>query len=82
MKKNTIDFTTGSVAKKLLAFVLPIILSTMLQDLYNMADKIVVGQFAENGSLALAAVGSVTTATNLLVYLFSGLSLIWPKKKP
>jgi putative MATE family efflux protein len=75
MKKNTIDFTTGSVVKKLLAFVLPIILSTMLQDLYNTADKIVVGQFAENGSLALGAVGSVASATNLLVYLFSGLSL-------
>lgn len=75
MKKNTMDFTTGSVVKKLLVFVLPIILSTMLQDLYNTADKIVVGRFAENGSLALGAVGSVATATNLLVYLFSGLSL-------
>ncbi len=75
MKKNTMDFTTGSVVKKLLIFVIPIIVSTMLQDLYNTADKIVVGRFAENGSLALGAVGSVTTATNLLVYLFSGLSL-------
>lgn len=75
MKRNTMDFTTGSVAKKLFLFALPIIFSTMLQDLYNTADKIVVGQFAENGSLALAAVGAVGAATNLLVHLFSGLSL-------
>ena len=75
MKKNTMDFTTGPIAKKLFLFALPIIFSTCLQDLYNAADKIVVGQFAENGKLCLAAVGAVASANSLLIYLFSGLSL-------
>lgn len=69
------DLTTGSIPKKLLLFALPIIFSAILQDFYNIADKIVVGQFAPNGSLALAAVGAVTPAVAILVDLFTGLSM-------
>lgn len=75
MKNKNRDLTTGPVWKTLLLFALPIIFSTILQDLYSVADKIVVGQFADNGSLALAAVGAVTPALAILVDFFGGLSL-------
>ena len=75
MEKNKKDLTTGPVWKTLLLFALPIIFSAILQDLYNVADKIVVGRFAADGKLALAAVGAVTPALAILVDFFSGLSL-------
>lgn len=73
--RRSLDLTTGPVLGKLLQFVLPILLSNLLQHFYNAADKIVVGQFAENGKLALAAVGAAGPACSMLVTLLSGLSL-------
>ncbi len=70
-----LDLTTGPVLSKLMQFVLPILLSNLLQHFYNAADKIVVGQFAKNGKLALAAVGAAGPACTMLVTLLSGLSL-------
>ena len=74
-KINALDLTTGSVTKKLLSFTMPILASNLLQHLYNAADKAVVGQFAVNGDLALAATGATGTAITLLLNLFVGLSL-------
>lgn len=71
--RHTMDLTTGSVAKKLLIFALPILVSNQLQHLYSAADNIVVGQFA--GKLALAAVGSTGSATVLILNLLNGLSV-------
>lgn len=68
------DLTTGSVAKKLLVFAFPIILSNLLQQLYTVADRVVVGQFAQNGTAALAAVGSTGSTTSLVLSLFNGLA--------
>ena len=67
--KTTLDLTTGSVTKKLLAFTLPILASNLLQHLYNAADKAVVGKFAVNGDLALAATGApmVLCGTHALI---------------
>ncbi len=67
------NLTEGSIRKKFCLFVVPVILSGFLQQLYNTADTIVVGQFA--GDTALAAVGSTTVLTNLIVTLFIGLSV-------
>ena len=75
MKKRKIDLTTGPIMKKLLVYVAPIVLSNLLQSLYNAADRMVVGRFAENGTAALAAVGATGSATTMLLCLFSGLSL-------
>ncbi len=75
MKKLTTDLTTGPVAKRLVLFALPIIFSNLLQQLYVSADRAVVGQFAENGTAALAAVGATGSAVNLLLGLFSGLAI-------
>ncbi len=71
--KMGMNLTEGSIWKKFCLFVVPVILSGFLQQLYNTADTIVVGQFA--GDTALAAVGSTTVLTNLIVTLFIGLSV-------
>ena len=73
--RRSLDLTSGPVLSRLLQFVLPILLSNLLQHFYNAADKIVVGQFAENGKVALAAVGAASPACSMLVTLLSGLSL-------
>jgi len=74
-KKRLMDLTTGSVTKKLLLFTIPIILSNLLQYLYNAADRAVVGRFAENGKEGLAAIGATGSAISLLLGLFIGLSI-------
>ncbi len=75
MKRHySIDMTTGSITKKLIQFVLPLMASLLLQQLYNAADKAVVGQFAENGELALAAVGATGSPTSLILNLVFGIS--------
>ena len=56
MRQNRVDLTTGSVLKKMIVFAFPLFISNLLQHLYNAADNAVVGRFAENGELALAAV--------------------------
>ena len=63
---------SGPILKKLLKLTLPIMLSGVLQLLFNAADIIVVGNFASDNSLA--AVGSTTALINLLTNLFLGLS--------
>lgn len=68
-----IDMCTGNLLPKMLIFTLPLMLSGILQLLFNAADVVVVGRFAGNESLA--AVGSTGALTNLLVNLFIGLSV-------
>lgn len=72
-KKFEIDMVRGPVLKKMLLFSLPLMLSSILQLLFNAADIIVVGRFA--GDNALAAVGSNTSIIGLLTNLFVGLSV-------
>ena len=72
---SSIDLTQGPVAAKLLRFTIPIFISTLIQQLYGVVDRAVVGQFAENGTQALAAVGSTAPATELLLGVFSGMAL-------
>ena len=48
-KVKSMDLTRGSVTKQLILFMLPILLSNLLQHLYTVAERVVVGQFAENG---------------------------------
>ena len=72
---HTLDLTTGSVTKKLLRFVIPILISGLLQHMYTIADRIVVGNFAASGKIALAAVGATAPATNLLLNFFIGIAV-------
>ena len=68
-----IDMTRGRLLPKVLLFSVPLILTGILQLLYNAADTIVVGRFA--GKEALAAVGSTGSLINMLVSLFMGMSV-------
>ena len=70
--KEKQDLTTGSLWKKILLFSLPLMLSNLLQVLFNMADVAVVGQFA--GAMALGSVGSTTTLVTLFTGFLIGLS--------
>ncbi len=73
--KGTRDFTQGPIFFPMLFFTLPIMATGLLQLLYNTADKIVVGQFAENGTVALGAIGSTGSLTSLILALALGLSM-------
>ena len=70
---RTMDMTQGPLLTQVLVFALPIMLSGILQLLFNAADTIVVGRFA--GNEALAAVGSVGSLNNMIISLFIGLSV-------
>ncbi|MCI9338886.1 MAG: MATE family efflux transporter [Lachnospiraceae bacterium] len=63
----------GPLFGKIMIFYIPLMLSGILQLLFNAADIVVVGRFA--GNEALAAVGSTGSLTNLLVNIFMGLSV-------
>ncbi len=71
-KKET-DMINGPFLKKIIVFIIPLVLTGILQCLYNAADLAIVGRFC--GDVALAAVGSTAALTNLLVALFMGLSV-------
>ena len=64
-QKKTLLMTEGSIWKSILLFSVPLILGNMLQQLYNTADSIIVGNFV--GSNALAAVGSSGSPIFLLI---------------
>lgn len=72
-KSNEIDMCHGPLFGKIIVFAVPVMLSGILQLLFNAADIIVVGRFA--GSNAMAAVGSTTSLINLFINLFIGLSV-------
>ena len=71
--KYEIDMCNGTIIDKLISFSLPLMLSGILQLLFNAVDIVVVGRFT--GSQALAAVGSTTALINLFINLFIGVSL-------
>ena len=71
--KFEIDMCNGSVMDKLISFSLPLMLSGILQLMFNAVDIIIVGRFT--GSQALAAVGSTTALINVFTNLFIGISL-------
>ena len=72
-KSHVMDLTTGSVTKKLLTFVYPLLIANLLQHLYQATDNAVVGRFV--GKEALAAVGSTTSATTLILNMIVGLAV-------
>lgn len=71
--KYEIDMCNGSIMDKLISFSLPLMISSILQLMFNAVDIIVVGRFS--GSQALAAVGSTTALINIFTNLFIGISL-------
>lgn len=73
MKRHEIDMCSGPLPKKMLLYALPLILSGVLQLLFNAVDLAVVGNFVSD--TALGAVGATNSLINLLTNLFIGLSV-------
>ena len=71
--KYEIDMCNGTIMDRLISFSLPLMLSGILQLMFNAVDIVVVGRFS--GSDALAAVGSAAALINMFVNLFIGISL-------
>lgn len=71
--KYEIDMCNGSIMDKLISFSIPLMLSSILQLLFNAVDIVVVGRFS--GSQALAAVGSTSALISMFINLFIGVSL-------
>ncbi len=67
------DLTTGPITQTMLLFAFPMILGNLLQQLYNIADTLIVGQFL--GADALAAVGSSYTLMTFLTSILLGLCM-------
>ncbi len=70
--KYETDMTKGNLLPKMIAFALPVVLTSILGLLYNTADMVVVGQFL--GSDAIGAVGATTSVNSMLTFFASGLS--------
>lgn len=73
MKKKNQDLTTGNITTSLLRFAFPMIVGNLLQQLYNIVDTLIVGQFL--GKEALAAVGSSYSLMTFLTSILLGLCM-------
>ena len=73
MKRHQQSMLQGPLFLNIVTYTIPIILTSLLQLLFNAADLVVVGRFC--GSLSVAAVGATGAITNLVVNLFIGLSI-------
>lgn len=73
MLKNATDMTEGSIWRLLTAFAVPLLLGNLIQQMYNLADSVILGNFV--GKEALAAVGSTTYICNTMVNFFNGVSI-------
>ena len=73
IKTKEVNLTERPFLKKIILYIIPLVLSGLLQCLYNAADLVVVGRFKGPG--ALAAVGTTGSLTNLVLGLFMGLSV-------
>lgn len=73
MRKQSRTMLEGPLLPSIISYTIPIILTSILQLLFNAADLVVVGRFC--GSISVAAVGATGSITNLMVNFFIGLSV-------
>ena len=73
MNKSAAYMCEGPLTKKIILYAIPVILTGVLQLLFNAADLVIVGRFC--GSLSVAAVGATGALINLIVTVFIGLSV-------
>lgn len=66
-RAKTVDLTKGNIWKVLLLYSLPLFGSAFVQQLYSLADLLVVGNFAKEGALAVDAIGNATVVINILL---------------
>lgn len=72
-KRHAVDMCNGPLFSKIVVFFIPVMLSNLLQLVYNAADQMIVGKFA--GATDLAAVGSTMALINLIICTVVGLSV-------
>lgn len=72
MRKQNIDLTTGSIWRQFVTFTIPLLLTALLQQLYNTVDLLIVGRYA--GEVDMAAIGATGPIITLIIALFIGLS--------
>ena len=72
-KSTARDMTSGSIWGQLVLFALPLMLGNVFQMLYNTVDSVIVGNFVSKQ--ALAAIGSTSMITNIMVFFFNGFSV-------
>ncbi|MBQ2326405.1 MAG: MATE family efflux transporter, partial [Clostridia bacterium] len=70
MAKKNIDMTRGSLTRAIVEFSIPLVLSGLLQQMYNWADAFIVGNI--EGELALAAVGASGVVSRLIIMIIVG----------
>ena len=70
---GSVDFLHGPIMKSLLVFMFPVFISNIFQQFYNVADTALVGNYL--GETALAAVGSVSSIFELLVFFSQSLGV-------
>ena len=73
LTKGRIDATNGPIFSKMIWFVVPLMLTNLIQQLYTVADNMVVGNFSSNEN-ALGAIGSCAAIVAFLTALFAGFS--------
>ena len=71
-KSSSVNMTEGSILKHILSFAIPVLVGSLFQQLYNMVDTWVVGNYVSNE--AFSAVGSVGPIINTLIGFFTGLA--------
>lgn len=74
-KRRAIDMTEGPILKKMITFSIPVIIASLLQTLFHMADTFVLGLFADNGDLCVGAVSTTGSLINMIVSMFVGLAV-------
>ena len=75
LKRREMDMTTGPIFKNLVAFAIPLVIASLLQTAFSMADTFVLGVFADNGDLCVGAVSTTGSLINMIISLFIGLSV-------
>lgn len=71
-KRRDVDMTEGNIARHLITFAFPLLIGNLFQQMYNLVDTWVVGQYVSNE--AYAAVGTLGPVSNMLIGFFSGLA--------
>lgn len=75
LKRRQMDMTTGPIFKNMVVFAIPLVIASLLQTAFNMADTFVLGIFAEDGDRCVGAVSTTGSLINMIISLFIGLSV-------
>jgi Na+-driven multidrug efflux pump len=72
-KVNSLDMTQGNIAAQIMKFVWPVLVASIFQQLYNMTNQFIVGNYVDEDTLS--AVSACSAITSILIQMFAGLGL-------